>query len=396
MNSTNKPEWEGLETFVEEVRRLEAPEVPDVHVNVTSAPVPGVNRHSSAVRVGWLFGGVAAAAGIMWLMQGGPESQTVRDAQTPGVAHATVGGAYAESAALSRETDDIQRATASMLSPWPALLHAQSVAGMRPQRYPPLTAIDVSRLRIGRRAYVRLSANDYHASLPHESWSNTLDTVRYRGARAWRLVRRVDETNVRGEPTPVTDTLWLRRDDLRPMQRRSFSAPLFVAVQQFTDSTVVEHDSIRFPEPELKKMPASMRKRAPFAFTVHRRFTPESPYIASAEMLRLLLRAAPLSGTWRASVQVPTNVYNALQPDTSGWVNLRVVGVDTVQLFSGRFPTWRVAVEGGARPETWYVSQQTGETLITEGPLSASYPESRTILLHGLEETQRAPRVRRQ
>lgn len=292
--------------------------------------------------------------------------------------------------------DNSRDAISAMLSPWPAIAHAQSAGGARGERYAPISGLDASRLQAGRRTYVRMSANDYHASIPHEVWTNTLDTVLFRGVRAWRLVRRVDRNDMRGgTPSVLDDTLWLRAHDLRPLARHMGESGTIVSSQRFTDSTMVEHDTIKLPEPMRRSMSASVRRRLPFAHTLRRTFDTASPYVASAEMLRILLNAAPLTMGWRASVQVPRDVYNALQPNEAGWINLRVAGLDTVQLFGGRIPSWRVVVESEGPPETWFVSQTTGETLITDGPLSASYPESRSMLVFGLPEPQRAPPVRR-
>lgn len=158
---------------------------------------------------------------------------------------------------------------------------------------------------------------------------------------------------------------------------------------------MAEFDTIRVPDEVARAMPASARRRMLTTFGTQHTFSADAPFVASAEMLRLLLRAAPLRDGWRASVQAPRWRYNTSANNTSRWVNLRVAGTDTVQLFSGRFPAWRVVVESSGRPETWFVSQQTGETLVTDGPLDASYPESRTLLLYGLEETTRVAPVRR-
>ena len=75
-------------------------------------------------------------------------------------------------------------------------------------------------------------------------------------------------------------------------------------------------------------------------------------------------------------------------------LNLRVAGVDTVQTFSGRFACWRVLLETGAEPEVWLVSQETGETILTDGPYDSTYPRSRSYLVSGFEETRRIPAVR--
>jgi hypothetical protein len=77
------------------------------------------------------------------------------------------------------------------------------------------------------------------------------------------------------------------------------------------------------------------------------------------------------------------------------FLNLHVAGVDTVQTYSGRFPCWRVQLDVGETPELWFVSQETGETLLSRGAFGPVYTKSEVRLLYGFEETRQAPRLQR-
>ncbi len=79
----------------------------------------------------------------------------------------------------------------------------------------------------------------------------------------------------------------------------------------------------------------------------------------------------------------------------AGFRNARVVGIDTVPLFGGRVEAWRVELESGGEPERWLVSRETGETLLTQGPLVVNYPDSRSWLIEGVPERNRLVPVRR-
>lgn len=410
MSTPSPTEWAGLETFVQELRALEAPPSsaatpvsvpPDVPVSVISAPPARITTLRSA----WVWRGGLAAAGVAAVLvvqvirssAPRPLAGAAARASSPNDTTRRAGG---PSAPLTGSDTSAAPATPprdprlAFLSPWPAVAQAQEAPGAPAiTPYPPLTGLDPSRLKAGQRTYVRLSANDYHASLPHQIWTNELDTVRYRGVPAFRLVRRIESRNLAGQSNNTNDTLWVRATDLRPLARRVSQASMFRQQASFTDSSMTEESRILPPPGVPAAMWRDAERRGMNTWRHTLTFRAGSPFIVSSEYLRLLLRAAPLSATWRASVQIDPHPYN--QTDNAGFVNLRVAGVDTVQLFNGRYPAWRVVVEGRKRPETWYVSQQTGETLITDGPLDASYPESRSLLVYGVEETMKAPPVRR-
>ena len=110
--------------------------------------------------------------------------------------------------------------------------------------------------------------------------------------------------------------------------------------------------------------------------------------------MRLLLRSIPLSSGWKGSIGEQEGPFAPMTVGAKQYVNLRVVGVDTVQTFSGRFPCWRVLLDLGRNPGIWHVSQETGETLLAEGPWGESYAASETRLIFGLEETRQAPRLK--
>jgi hypothetical protein len=114
--------------------------------------------------------------------------------------------------------------------------------------------------------------------------------------------------------------------------------------------------------------------------------------------MRLMLQASRLTADWKASVSVVArglDTPNQVDPARGlTYLNLRVAGIDTVQLFNGRVETWRVLMETGPTPEVWHVSRETGETILTEGAWGPNYPDSRNQLM-GWHETKRLPPVRR-
>ena len=378
MNMHSPDEWKGLEGFVDNLRRLEAPSAAHETFSVSARSKRSGARAGIRWQAGMVVTGLAALALAYVAMPAFMDESDRVPAAT----------STSRTAVAAPSTSDPRQALSALLSPWPTNAYAQVPGKPRAVPYPPIAGVDPSRLHPGRRTYIRLSASDYHTSLPHEAWTTVLDTARYRGVLTWRLARRIDRTNNAGADASTDDTLWLRASDLRPIARRVRHTASMAVSQVFTDTSMMELDSILIPLGKIKLRPSM------YAWTHRSSFRTETPYVVSMDMLRILLRTVPLSEGWRASVQVGTNQYNA-RPNPAGYVNLRVAGVDTVQLFSGRFPCWRVVIETGATPETWCVSQETGETLTTEGPFDQSYPESRSVLLYGLQETVRVAPVRR-
>jgi hypothetical protein len=112
-------------------------------------------------------------------------------------------------------------------------------------------------------------------------------------------------------------------------------------------------------------------------------------------MLRVVLSALPLTAGWRGSIGVLEGDSRLFAMGPSGYRNVHVAGIDTVQTFSGRIEAWRVELQSGGEPERWSVSRETGETLLTQGPFDVSYPESRSWLVGGFREMNRLVPVRR-
>lgn len=330
------------------------------------------------VRTVLVAAGVAAMAAIsVW-----------RPASPAGPARDTANVASRDSmATVERATGPAAPTMAMWLSPWPRVAYAQTPKGGRPGPHAALTGLDPARVLLGRRGYMRLSASPYHDLLPHEFYEVDVDTTRLDGLPAWRLVTRERARQALKVTLPEWrhDTLWLDRRTFRPLVRRYRNAVLHMR-QQFTDSSLVEVDSMAVPSPT----------KRPFRFGVTKVLDRSRLFVANEAMLRVLLQASPLSATWRASVGVLDGDRRPFAQGTATYRNLRVAGVDTVQTFSGRYVAWRVEVETGAEPERWYVSQESGEVLLSRGPFDpVTYPRSESHLVSGFSETRRVVPVRR-
>jgi hypothetical protein len=363
----------------------------------SSGAPTGASTAPRAWRWGMLAAGVAAVAAIaLWRPLAGPSE--VGDA--PSLAATEVAGgatasAEASPAAPAAASPSPASALAGLMSPWPVLAYAQSPSAPPPAPYPPITQVDVSRLVPGRRSYVRLSGNAYHELLPHQTYDVSVDSIRLSGRRSWRVV--VTRPIGRSLTTSAADaqsgdTLWLDGSTLRPRLRRYQSRDLRMR-QTFSDTTLAETDSI---DSRGRPMPPGAKPRV-FGISSSKQLDRSRIFVPSEAALRVLLRALPLGPGWRGSVAVLSGGSRD-QPISLGSptvLNLRVAGTDTVQTFSGRFVCWRVLLETGAEPEVWHVSQETGETILTDGAYDrTTYPQSRSYLVSGLEETRRVPPVR--
>ncbi len=277
------------------------------------------------------------------------------------------------------------------LSPWPRVAFAQSPGvAERNAPYPGLRGLDESRLKPGRRSYLRSVGNALHSLLPYTTYTVELDSAVLEKQRTWCLVT-VTQTSTglaeNSERNAQHDTVWLRRNDLRPL-RRSHYAGFLRMRQTFTDSTLVETDSLIAPRG--KKLQNGMTLM-PFRNGAFRKLDASVPFVPTEETMRLVLRASPLHERWRASVGTLSGDNRSFAMGDPEFLNLRVDGSRDIQTLSGRYATWRVVLETGPKPEVWYVSKETGETLLTEGSWGVSYPLSETRLMYGFEETNRLP-----
>lgn len=366
----------------------------------TAPSTPTSEAPSSAPRAwrwGMLAAGVAAVAGIaLWRPLAVPSE--VGDA--PSLAATEVAGgatapADASPAAPAAASPSPASALAGLMSPWPVLAYAQSPSAPPPAPYPPITQVDVSRLVPGHRSYMRLSGNAYHHLLPHLTYDISLDSVRLGGRPTWRVVvtrpigKRLESPRA---DALSADTLWLDGFTLRPRQRRYENGDLRVR-WAFADTMLIKSDSID----SNWRRPALPGKRLRYAWRDTTPLDRSRVFVPSEAALRVLLRALPLATGWRGSVAVLSSSSRSepYSPGSPTVLNMRVAGTDTVQTFSGRFVCWRVLLETGAEPEVWHVSQETGETILTDGAYDrTTYPQSRSYLVSGLEETRRVPPVR--
>ena len=282
---------------------------------------------------------------------------------------------------------------AERLSPWPRVAYAETPAkAERNAPYPGNPDLDASRLRPGRRSYLRSVGNAVHEVLPYSTFTVDLDSTKLDGQSAWCLVTVTQTSRDLAQNTERDaqhDTIWLRRDNLRPI-RRARHAGFLRMRQQFSDSLLVETDSLIAPKGTT--MHNGMRLM-PFRTGVAKPLDASVPFVPTEETMRLLLRAASLNPRWRTTVGVLSGDNRSFAMGEPDYLNLRVDGSREVQTLSGRYDTWRVVLETGPKPEVWYVSKETGETLLTEGSWGGSYPISETRLLFGFEETRRLPPV---
>lgn len=283
---------------------------------------------------------------------------------------------------------------ARLFTPWPAMAYAQRPDVRREGAYPPIANIDTRRLAAGRRTYVRLSSNAYHDLVPHQTYSIRLDSVRLKQQWVWRVITELSPITSLRTPAsfakPLVDTLWLGYDSLRPV-RRHFQAGVLKVRQTFSDSGLTETDSL-----DVERLGAAAAKlRMPFRRGTTKALDPSRMLVPNEAAMRVLLRALPLATGWRGSISVFSGNSREFALGSPEYLNLRVAGVDTVQTFSGRFASWRVVLDTGGNPEIWYVSQETGETILTEGAHGLTYPRSLSYLMSGFEETKRLPPVRR-
>ena len=363
---------------------------------VRSSAIDALTVEQLAGRV-WMIG-LAVAAALVAVVTALWSRETASGA-LPAMARALPRQApptLADSALL----DSLTRATAIAspheslavrLSPWPRVAFAQSPGeAARNAPYPGLLALDESRLKPGRRSYLRSVGNALHELLPYTTYTVSLDSVALGAQSAWCLVT-VTQTSTglaeNSERNAEHDSVWLRRSDLRPI-RRARHAGFLRMRQTFSDSTLRETDSLIAPPGKTLRNGMTLM---PFRNGTSRRLDARIPFVPTEETMRILLRAAPLHDRWRASVGTLSGDDRAFAMGEAGYLNVRVDGSRDIQTLGGRYATWRVVLETGATPEVWYVSKETGETLLTEGSWGVSYPVSETRLLYGFEETKRLP-----
>jgi hypothetical protein len=283
---------------------------------------------------------------------------------------------------------------AELLAPWPRVAYAQTPAGGRAGPFAALSGLQADRVKLGRRVYVRLSGNAYHDLLPHQTYELDVDTARYEGKSVLRLVTTQDISKWMPKEKPSApslinyDTVWLDRARLLPIARHSVKGPLEVT-QRFADTVLQQRTMMDTRKMGLKNPPK------PVVTNDRLRIDPSRPLVVSEAVLRVLLQSTTLFANWKGSVGVMAEEPVTIATLEGAYRNLRVVGLDTLQTFSGRFPVWRVEVDNGRFPEMWYVSQETGEVLLTSGPWNGrTYPRSESHLIGGFSETKRLPPVK--
>lgn len=353
----------------------------------------------------WVAAAAAALVVVPTVWSAWRDGDRARDRFTADRNSATLGSAGQRDSNAARSPSNAQSNSGSptnssngisqLLMPWPQVAYAQSPGMKREAAYAPVTGMNASRLTAGRRTYLRSSAGDYHTMLPHEIIETETSRTTFRGIASWRVVSTSPSFRMINEHTNGRswsyDTLWLRSSDLRPIERRYHVGDFMQIVQRFTDSTFAEIDSIFSPHKANQR--ARVLPQPPGSSS---RLDTARVFVHTEATMRLLLRSLPLAEGWRGSVSVPRTSESRvmLLGTPTQYLNLRVAGTDSVQTYSGRFACWRVLLDTGPKPDVWYVSQETGETILTEGAYGPSYPESQLRLLYGYEETRRIAPVR--
>ncbi|WP_411280070.1 hypothetical protein [Gemmatimonas sp.] len=353
-----------------------------------SSSIDALTVEQLAGRV-WMIGLAVAASLVAAVMALWPRQAANGSLQA--TASAMVDSALLDSLTRTTATASPRESLAEQLSPWPRVTFAQSPgAAARNAPYPGLFALDEGRLKPGRRSYLRSVGNTMHELLPYTTYSVELAPVELEKQGAWRLVT-VTQTSTglaeNSERNAEHDTVWLRRNDLRPI-RRARHAGFLRMRQTFTDSMLIETDSLIAPRGMTRQ---NGRRLMPFRGGGSKHLDAAVPFVPTEESMRLLLRATRLHANWKRTVGVLSGDDRAFAMGEPDYLNLRVAGSRDVQTLSGRYATWRVILETGAKPEVWYVSKETGETLLTEGPWGVSFLVSETRLLYGFEETKRVP-----
>lgn len=378
--------WDGDDDFLRariQKSRMSGVRVLLPSVRVTRVAVPASAGRKWLPRVAFLLG--CAATIVVMSVVSRPERVSSR----PIVAQA-------------RNTQRAPALPAMMevVSPWPRMAYAQSPEH-RPAPYAAVRSFDIQRIRPEVRSYIRMVSTAYHDYLPHSYYAQSIDSARMNGVPIWRIVHTTSAdlrlNDAQQQPASQTDTLCVNRATLQPIVNVTtvgHGTDTYRNTHRFghgLDSNTVEWT----PTPEQSLMLSrNTRTGVDASFVIVQPIDTARVFIASESAMELVLRALPLRDGWRGSVSVPTHIGMGISAGKSTVLNLRVAGVDTVDLFSGRIPAWRVLMETGPKPEVWYVSQETGETLLVENRAEEPYFSSRRMLMAGLDAQNRAPRVK--
>ncbi len=290
-----------------------------------------------------------------------------------------------------------------LFAPWPQIAYAQSPGVAREPAYPPIVITNTSRLVAARRTFVRSVASDYHALLPSAVFEVETSRSMHKGVPVWVVVTRTPSHSAVTDPASGEmrrfDTLWLRADNLRPLERRNHMGAGGLLEQLFSATNVKESFRVDFLAQRARTRTVqgtriTSARDANLVDTFTHPIDSGRIVVNTEAAMRVLLRSVSLTNTWKGSIGVQAHAFAPALIGAREYLNLRVTGVDTVQTFNGRFPCWRVLLDLGKNPGIWHVSQETGETLLAEGPWGESYAASETRLIYGLEETHQAPRLK--
>jgi hypothetical protein len=233
---------------------------------------------------------------------------------------------------------------------------------------PPLGGIN-GLMAGGRKLQFRIQSIDAagHATTEGEGNVQIVEAT-YDGAPAWRVdaVRRFVADG--GQRRVEGETLYVARNDLRPLARVVHQAPssrlseITIRQRFIGDSVVGEMTSDH-------GIHRAIARALPATF---------GPYLSDA-LAPVALIGIHLSPTWRASLSI---IGWAVVPgDVFFPVTLRVIGEERLALASGTFDCWKVHISAGAEQRTEWVRKSDGIALRSMQDPSPSASARREYLL---------------
>jgi hypothetical protein len=228
---------------------------------------------------------------------------------------------------------------------------------------PPLTNVDASSLG-GRHFQYRIQFVDTTGRVtPDGDGEIQISAAQYGTTPAWRI-HHIARMAPGGQPRVEEETLYVSRQDLRPLWR----------VVRQTPYLRYSHISIRqrFVGDSVLGIMSTNTVRRPIAQSLPTTF---APYLFDA-IAPVALSGVPLSREWRASVSI---VGWAVMPnDIFVPVTLRVIGEETLTIGSKTFDCWKVAIVTRTERRIEWVRKSDG------------------IALRSLDDGTRGPKGRRE
>lgn len=205
------------------------------------------------------------------------------------------------------------------------------------------------------------------------AWRQDLSTARYEGQERYVWYY--------GKGGRLTDTLWLDQESLRPVARVSATAVGTQVTQIFQDASVLNGVRTAAGMTEWRSVPLdSLGPRLIGGGRLQADFYDTPGVIALwRPQLAATLGAAELAIGWRGSMEA---ISAPMGMAIHFWLNLEVVGEDTVTVPAGRFATWKLQV--GKQPGYYAWVSKDRQWLVQLGTANGGGGE-RQVLLQGRE-----------